>query len=244
MQPRDPPSPAVLPGWAGPVVSCYIALPAPEVPADLRPVVLDCAASPFVEPEVGCRDADLAGDERDRLVVQLGPAAGEPAGPGVELQQHREPEPGRPALPGDQLPLVVEQRPVLDQLVQVHLHHRAFIDPRPTIARGSDKVPSITGGGTSRTTARMPPEAAARGAGPEPRKCRLRTSKRNFIEREALGYPQTVSVTEGEHPPGGRPHIRSLPNICLCRAHRSFGSPASRSFVRARASRSTGVRGA
>ena len=56
-----------------------------------------------------------------------------------------------------------------------------------------------------RTTARMLPEAAARGADPEPRKCRLRTSKRNFIEREALGYPQTVSVTEGEHPPGGRP---------------------------------------
>ncbi len=51
----------------------------------------------------------------------------------------------------------------------------------------------------------MLPEATARGADPEPRKCRLRTSKRNFIEREALGYPQTVSVTEGEHPPGGRP---------------------------------------
>src|SRR5260370_6221013 len=63
----------------------------------------------------------------------------------------------------------------------------------------------MAGGGTLRTTARMLPEAAARGADPEPRKCRLRTSKRNFIEREALGYPQTVSVTEGEHPPGGRP---------------------------------------
>ena len=55
-----------------------------------------------------------------------------------------------------------------------------------------------------RTTARMLPEAAARGAGPEPRKCRLRTSKRNFAGREALAYPQTVSVTAGEHLPGGR----------------------------------------
>jgi hypothetical protein len=59
-------------------------------------------------------------------------------------------------------------------------------------------------GGTSRTTARMLLEAAARGADPEPRKCRLRTSKRNFAGREALAYPQTVSVTEGEHLPGGR----------------------------------------
>jgi hypothetical protein len=42
----------------------------------------------------------------------------------------------------------------------------------------------------------MLPEAAARGADPEPRKCRLRTSKRNFAGREALAYPQTLSVTE------------------------------------------------
>ena len=62
-----------------------------------------------------------------------------------------------------------------------------------------------------RTTARMLPEAAARGAGPEPRKCRLRMSKRNFAEREALAYAQTASVTEGENPPGGRPG-HSVPN--------------------------------
>jgi hypothetical protein len=45
------------------------ALPEPEVAAELRAVVLDRAASPLIEPEVGCRDADLPGDERDRLVV-------------------------------------------------------------------------------------------------------------------------------------------------------------------------------
>ena len=55
-----------------------------------------------------------------------------------------------------------------------------------------------------RTTARVLPEAAARGADPEPRKCQLRTSKRNFVERDALAYPRTVSVTEGEHPPRGQ----------------------------------------
>ena len=55
-----------------------------------------------------------------------------------------------------------------------------------------------------RTTARMLPEAAARGADPEPRKCRLRTSKRNFAGREARAYPQTVAITEGEHLLGRR----------------------------------------
>jgi hypothetical protein len=105
------------------------ALPEPQVPADLRPVVFDRAARPFVEPEIGCWHADLAGDERHRVVIQLGPAAREPARPGVELQQQREPQPGRPALPGDQLPLVRQQGPVVGQLVQVHQHHHAF--PRP-----------------------------------------------------------------------------------------------------------------
>jgi hypothetical protein len=97
-----------------------------QVAADLRPVVLDRAARPFVEPEVGGWHADLAGDERDRVVVQLGPAAREPARPGVELQQQREPQPCRPALPGDQVLLVLQQGPVVDQLVQVHQHRHAF----------------------------------------------------------------------------------------------------------------------
>ena len=102
------------------------ALPEPQVAADLRPVVFDRAARPLVESEIGGRHADLAGDERDRVVIQLGPAAREPARPGVELQQQREPQPGRPALHGDQLPLVLQQGPVVDQLVQVHQHHHAF----------------------------------------------------------------------------------------------------------------------
>ena len=98
----------------------------PQVSADLRPVVLNRAARPFVEPEIGSGHADLAGDERDRVVIQLGPAAREPARPSVELQQQREPQPGRPALPGDQLPLVLQQGPVAGQLVQVHQHHHRF----------------------------------------------------------------------------------------------------------------------
>ena len=114
----------------------------------------------------------------------------------------------------DLLPLIIEQGPVLDQLVlQVHQHLRA------------DKVPGTAGGGTLPTTARMLPEAAVCGADPEPRKCRLRTSKRNFAGTEALAYPQTVSVTEGEHLPGGRcGHSVHIADRGYSRERSSFGS--------------------
>jgi len=101
------------------------------VAADLAPVVLDRAAGPLVEPEVGCWHAHLTGDERHRLVIQLGAAAREPARPGAELQQQREPWPGRPALPGGGLPLVRQQGLVAGRLVRVHLHR-----PRRSAIRG------------------------------------------------------------------------------------------------------------
>src|SRR5262249_59192035 len=115
-----------------------------------------------------------------------------------------------------------------------------FRDSRLTIARGPAKVPGITGGGTFRTTARLLPEAAGCGARPEPRKCRLRTSKRNFAGREALACPQTASVTLGEHPPGGRPGHSvhnadyapgSVTTSWLQPAHRSPGSVLARSAL-------------
>jgi hypothetical protein len=156
------------------------------VTPDLRPVVLDRAARPLVKPEVGRWHPDLPGDERDRVVIQLGPAPREPARLGVELQQQREPQPGRPALPGDQFPFVLEQGPLVDQLVQSISTATLSRDPRLTIVAGPTKVPGMAGGGTSRTTARVLPEAAACGADPEPRKCRLRTSKRNFAGSSTL----------------------------------------------------------
>jgi hypothetical protein len=103
------------------------ALPEPEVAAGLRPVVVERVPGSLIETKVGGGDAGLPGDELHRVAGQLRPPAREPAGAWVELQQQREPQPGRPALPGGQLPLIVEQRPVLDQLVQVHPHHRAFV---------------------------------------------------------------------------------------------------------------------
>jgi hypothetical protein len=45
--------------------------------------------------------------------------------PGVELQQQREAQAGRPALAGHLPQLVTNQRPVLDQLVFIKLHHHA-----------------------------------------------------------------------------------------------------------------------
>jgi hypothetical protein len=41
---------------------------------------------------------------------------------GEELQQEGEGQARRPALPGDQAPLVIQQRPVLNELVQPKRH--------------------------------------------------------------------------------------------------------------------------
>jgi hypothetical protein len=60
-------------------------------------VVLERASGPFIETQVGGGDADLPGDELHRVVGQLRSPAREPAST------------------------------VVDQLVQVHQHHRAFV---------------------------------------------------------------------------------------------------------------------
>lgn len=125
------------------------AFPESQVAADLRPVVLDRAPGPLIEPEVGRRDADLAGNERHRVVVQppgragTGPpgrrtsaAARNPAGsarasPRPGPSHHRAGSRARPDHSGPPAP-------------------PRFRDPRLTVARGADKVPGMTGGGTSR----------------------------------------------------------------------------------------------
>jgi hypothetical protein len=78
------------------------------VAADLRPVVLDRAARPLIESELGRLDTDLPVHELDRLAWKIAAAARKPAGPDGELQQQREPEVGRPALARDHVPLVVQ----------------------------------------------------------------------------------------------------------------------------------------
>jgi hypothetical protein len=70
-------------------------------------------------------NAHLAGDIGHRLIRQLAAAAREPAMPGAELQQQREAQAGRPALAGHLPQLITNQRPVLDQLIFIKLHHHA-----------------------------------------------------------------------------------------------------------------------
>jgi len=86
---------------------------------DLRPVVLDRAASPLVEAHVARLHADLPSHILHGFVRQLGPAPREPTHLSEKLQHHREAEPRRPTLASDQLPLVIQQRPVLDELAEI-----------------------------------------------------------------------------------------------------------------------------
>jgi hypothetical protein len=95
------------------------ALPEPKLCADLRPVVLDRAPGPLVKAQFGRVHPDLAGDELDSFVGQLAATAREPADPRVDLQQQREPQPGRAPLARDQRLLVIQQRPVLDKLIEI-----------------------------------------------------------------------------------------------------------------------------
>jgi hypothetical protein len=67
----------------------------------------------------------LAGNVGDRLIRKLAAAAGKPAAAGIELQQQREGQPGRAALPGDLGQLAADQRSVLDELVLVDSGHEA-----------------------------------------------------------------------------------------------------------------------
>jgi hypothetical protein len=109
------------------------ALPEAQMGPDLRPVVLDRAARPLVQPEHALIDANLPSHELDRFARYLATAARKPAGPNVELQQQREPEPRRPALARDQLSLVIQQRPMLDQLIEIQRsrHNRTSCRTRP-----------------------------------------------------------------------------------------------------------------
>jgi hypothetical protein len=77
------------------------------------------AAVPVEQPQVTSRELHLPHDKLNRLVRQFTTPEREPPVPGEELQPHRQRQPRRPGLPGHQHPLVLDQRPVLDQLVFV-----------------------------------------------------------------------------------------------------------------------------
>jgi len=99
--------------------SCILhrALAKAKLLADLRAVILHRPPGPLVRRQLARRDVDLAGDEPGRLLRQLIRPVREPTVVGVELQQQREPKPGRAALARHQLAVTVKQRPVLDKLI-------------------------------------------------------------------------------------------------------------------------------
>jgi len=91
--------------------------PEPQVGPDLRPVILDRAARPLVGLHLRAVRAHLASDECHGRIRHVGPRPRETAMPAVVLQQQREAQRGRLALAGQQLAVLVEQRPELNQLV-------------------------------------------------------------------------------------------------------------------------------
>jgi hypothetical protein len=109
----------------------HAALSEPQVLADLGAMELDRAARPFVELDFRGRDLDLGRHEAHHLVREIRATAGEAAVPGVELQQQSEARLRRSALAGDHLPLVVQQCPMLDQLIQIDRTAPMGAYPRP-----------------------------------------------------------------------------------------------------------------
>ena len=106
-------------------------------------MVLDGTASPLVEAQVGRGYAHLAGHELHSLIRKLATPARETASPRVELQHQREPQPRRTALARDQLLLVIQERPVLDELIEIQRSGYGRTSLRGALRSGSpEPVPT------------------------------------------------------------------------------------------------------
>lgn len=100
---------------------CDTALTEAQVPADLRTVVLHRPTAPLIRVQLGRRYLYLPGDELHHLTRQLEPTPGKPAVLRVELQQHSEAQPRRTTLTRNERLLVLQQSPVLNQLLNLSL---------------------------------------------------------------------------------------------------------------------------
>ena len=100
--------------------------------ADLRAVILDRAPRPLVLRKLARLDLHQAGDVAHRGRRQLCGVCREPALQFKELQQQSEPKTGRARLVRDQLPIAIEQRPAVDQLlglpVATHTHEPSLTE--------------------------------------------------------------------------------------------------------------------
>jgi len=85
--------------------------------ADPRLVVAIGPTRPLIGAEVRCRHPHLVRDETDRGIRHLRLVTWEAAVLDIELQQQDETEPGCTPLPRRQTLLVIQQRPVLNQLI-------------------------------------------------------------------------------------------------------------------------------
>jgi hypothetical protein len=84
-------------------------------------VVLDSAARPLVVGERLGGHVELSGEVGDGGFGDLAALAGKPALELEEPEQHREPEAPRTAPGGDQLPVVVDEGPALDERFRLPL---------------------------------------------------------------------------------------------------------------------------
>lgn len=100
------------------------ALPKHQLTPDLASMKLHRPARPLIQPKFGGRHSYLSRYEGDHLVRQFRSATRKPAMPAVELQQQREAQPGRTTLPGNQRLLIRQQRPALNQLIDLNRLHR------------------------------------------------------------------------------------------------------------------------
>ena len=85
-------------------------LPGPEVRPDFRPVPLDPAPGPLVEPADPALTPSCRATNSDRIVMQFAAATREPAGPAVRLQQQRKAKPGVMVPRGRQAALITDRR--------------------------------------------------------------------------------------------------------------------------------------
>ena len=100
------------------------ALAKTEVLADLRAMMLDRAPRPLIRTELRRRDLHLARDKLHDRARQIPAGRREPAVPRIELQQQREAQPRRATLARYQRPLVIEHRPMLNEVIQIDLRRR------------------------------------------------------------------------------------------------------------------------
>ena len=85
-------------------------------------------AFPVEQPKIGGRHLHLRGDPADSLIGQLRAPCREAALHDEELQPQRQPQPRRPGPASQQVKLIADQCPVLDQLVFVQ-HTRHDVGP-------------------------------------------------------------------------------------------------------------------